>query len=189
MDPWTENVIICCPPKSGSDYFKYKKNFSIILFAVVDSNYNFLYIDVGTNGRGNDVSVFSKSALNEALQQTLLNIPAEGVFLVDDAFPLRTNILKPYTRATALNKTQLVFNYRLSRGRRVVENSFGILVARFRIFEKPIPLSVATTEQIVKTACALHNWLRKTSASFQSYVEQEFVDSENWNQGKVIPGQ
>jgi hypothetical protein len=41
----------------------------------------------------------------------------------------------------------------------------------------------------VETACALHNWLRKTSNSFQSYVEQEFVDSENWNQGKVIPGQ
>ena len=116
-------------------------------------------------------------------------MPAESVFLADDAFPLRTNILKPYTRATALNKTQLVFNCRLSRGRRVVENSSGILVARFRIFEKPIPLSVATTEQIVKTACALHNWLRKTSTNFQSYVEQEFMDSENWNQGKVIPGQ
>lgn len=184
-----KHVIIRCPPKSGSDYFNYKKDFSIILFAIVDSNYNFLYIDVGTNGRANDASVFSKSALNEALQQNRLNIPAEGVFLADDAFPLRTNILKPYTRATALNKTQLVFNYRLSRGRRVVENSFGILVARFRVFEKPIPLSVATTEQIVKTTCALHNWLRKTSTSFQSYVEQEFMDSENWNQGKVIPGQ
>jgi hypothetical protein len=106
---------------------------------------------VGTNGRANDALVFSKSALNEALQQNLLNIHAEGVFLADDAFPLRTNILKPYTRATALNKIQLVFNYRLSRGRRVVENSFGVLVARFRVFEKPVPLSVAITEQIVKT--------------------------------------
>jgi hypothetical protein len=105
-----KHVIICCPPKSGPDYFNYKKNFSIILSAVVDSNYNFLYIDVGTNGRANDATVFSKSALNEALQQNLLNYPAEGVFLADDALPLRTNILKPYTRATALNKTQLVLN-------------------------------------------------------------------------------
>lgn len=70
-----------------------------------------------------------------------------------------------------------------------MENSFGILVARSRIFEKPIPLIVAATEQTVKTTCALHNWLRKTSTSFQSYVEQVFMDSENWNQGKVIPGQ
>jgi len=95
-----KHVIIRCPPKSGSDYFNYKKDFSIILFAIVDSNYNFLYIDVGTNGRANDALVFSKSALNEALQQNLLNIPAEGVFLADDAFPLRTNILKPYTSCT-----------------------------------------------------------------------------------------
>jgi len=40
-----------------------------MLFAIVDSNYNFLYIDVGTNGRANDALVFSKSALNESLQQ------------------------------------------------------------------------------------------------------------------------
>jgi hypothetical protein len=59
-----------------------------------------------------------------------------------------------------------------------VENSFWILVTRFRIFEKPIQLSVPTTEQIEKTACALHNWLRKTSTRFQSSVEQEFMDSE-----------
>jgi hypothetical protein len=129
-----KHVIIRCPPKRGSDYSNYKKDFSITLFVTVDSNYNFLYIDVGTNGRANDALVFSKSGMNEALQQNLLNIPAEGVFLADDAFPLRTNILKPYTTANALNKTQMVFNYRLSRGRRVVENSFGILVARFRIF-------------------------------------------------------
>ena len=64
-------------------------------FAIVDSDYNFLYIDVGTDGRANDTLVFSKCALNEALQQNLLNIPAESVFIADDAFPLRTNILKP----------------------------------------------------------------------------------------------
>jgi hypothetical protein len=44
---------------------------------------------VGTNGRANDALVFSKSALNKALQQNLLNIPAEGVFLASDAFPLQ----------------------------------------------------------------------------------------------------
>ncbi|KAJ8932584.1 hypothetical protein NQ314_014575 [Rhamnusium bicolor] len=111
-----------------------------------------------------------------------------SIFLCDDAFPLRTNILKPYSGATALNETQLVFNYQLSRGRRFVKNSFGILVARFRIYEKLIPLSVATTEQIVKTTCALHNWLRKTSSNCVPYVEQQLMDLEDWNQGKVVPG-
>ncbi|KAJ8950357.1 hypothetical protein NQ314_007892 [Rhamnusium bicolor] len=103
----------------------------MILFAIIDTNYIFLYIDVGTNGRANDAIVFAKSTFNEALQQNLLNIPAEGVFVFDDSFPLRTNILKPYSSAKDLIGTQLVVNYRLSRGRRVVENSFGILDLEF----------------------------------------------------------
>jgi hypothetical protein len=53
-----KHVITRCPPKSGSDCFNYKKDFRIILFAIVDSNYNFLYIDVGANGRANGASVF-----------------------------------------------------------------------------------------------------------------------------------
>ncbi|KAF2878669.1 hypothetical protein ILUMI_27506 [Ignelater luminosus] len=43
-----------------------------------------------------------------------------------------------------------------SRARRVAENGLGKLAARFRIFERPIPLNVTTTEQIVRTTCALH---------------------------------
>ena len=172
-----KHVAIRCPPKSGSLFYNYKKHFSIILFALADANYNFLYVDVGTNGRANDACVFSKSSLEEALQSNALNIPERGVFLGDDAFPLRPNLLKPYSRCGALNHTQTVFNYRLSRARRVVENAFGLLVARFRIFERPIPLSVETTEQLVKTCCALHNWLRKSGSSAPASLSQTGTDA------------
>lgn len=159
-----KHINVRCPPHSGSDYFNYKKSFSTILFAVVDARYNFLYIDVGTNGRANDAHVFSKSAFNNALASNAPNVPRRGVFVGDDAFPLRTDLLKPYSRCGPLSQKQRIFNYRLSRARRVVENAFGLLVSRFRIFEKPIPLSLKTTEQVVKTACALHNWLHRASA-------------------------
>ena len=56
----------------------------------------------------------------------------------DEAFPLRMDLMRPYPRAAraALPQEQLVFNYRLSRARRIVENTFGILAQRFRIYNK-----------------------------------------------------
>uniref|UniRef100_A0A6P7H0I9 Uncharacterized protein LOC114345333 n=1 Tax=Diabrotica virgifera virgifera TaxID=50390 RepID=A0A6P7H0I9_DIAVI len=76
--------------------------------------------------------------------------------------------------------------YRLSRARRISENAFGILVERFRIFEKPIPVKVETTEWIIKATCALHNWLRKTTS--RTYFPTGCVDIEDIENGTVIPG-
>ena len=157
-----KHVNIKCPTGIGSHYYDYKKNFSTILFAVADANSNFLYIDVGTNGRVNDAQIFSKSAFNVALQRNHLNVPERGIFIGDVAFPLRTNLLKPFARCGPLNETERIFNYRLSRARRVVENAFRVLVARFRVYETPIAVNVTSVDKIVKSSCALHNWLRRS---------------------------
>ena len=89
-----KHIVIRCPSESGSEFYNYKKDYSVILLSVVDANYKFIYIVVGTNGRVNDALVFSKSAFNEILQTYTLNLPKEGVFVGDDAFPLRKNIMK-----------------------------------------------------------------------------------------------
>ena len=70
----------CCiqaPPNSGSEYFNYKKYFSIVLLATCDSQYRFTYIDLGTSGRWSDGGTFDHSSLNAALTNGDLNIPPD----------------------------------------------------------------------------------------------------------------
>lgn len=180
-----KHVIIKRPPCSGSTYFNYKKTYSIILFAMVDADYCFTYIDVGGNERTSDSAIFRDSTLNIAMESNTLGIPDHAVIIGDDAFPLRKNLLKPYSK-TGLSDMEKVFNYRLSRARRVVENAFGILAWRFRIFSRPIDLKPETTDKVIWAACSLHNWLRKTAPG--NYLPSQAVDREDLNTGNITPG-
>jgi len=54
---------------------------------------------------------------------------------------------------------QRIFNYRLSRARRVIENAFGILVSKWSILKGSIYCKPETTESIVMVLICLHNFL------------------------------
>lgn len=156
--------------------------------ALVDVNYCFCYFDTGTKEQANDAAVFGESTLNRALQEinNNLNFPKNSIIVADDAFPLRTNILKPFGRSNNLSTKQKLFNYRLSRARGIVENAFGILVSRFRVFEKPISVGIDTVDEVVKSALALHNWLKMTLS--EGYTPTGFIDTEDLNMRCIIPG-
>lgn len=61
--------------------------------------------------------------------------------VADDAFPLKTHIMKPYSDRK-LTTAQRIFNYRLSRARRIIENVFGLCAARFRVLLQPIEMCI-----------------------------------------------
>ncbi|KAK4325125.1 hypothetical protein Pmani_004279 [Petrolisthes manimaculis] len=70
-----KRILICKSPNSGSEYFDYKGHFSLIMMALVDSSYKFMYIDVGAIGRSSDGGVWDKCTLKEGIDANLLNIP------------------------------------------------------------------------------------------------------------------
>ena len=137
-----------------------------------------------------DGGVFSNSNLGYAIVNDLLDFPEPEnvndsdfklpfVFVADDAFPMRTNLVKPYS-AFHLDLEKLITNYRISRGRRIIENSFGILAARFRIFRRRILASVETVESLTECRVALYNYLMagRLTDEGNAYCRTNFVDQE-----------
>ena len=80
-------------------------------------------------------------------------------FLVgNDAFALKTWLMKPYSRR-GLDLVERTFNYRLSRARRVVENAFGLLVQVWCCLLKTQELQPTKVSIVTLTCCVLHNLL------------------------------
>ena len=89
------------PANPGSYYFNYKKKFSIVLLALVDTNYEFLVVEAGANGRVTDGGVLSNSTFYDNFKSNKLKIPESGhlhndfpeqmpfIFVGDDGFFLR----------------------------------------------------------------------------------------------------
>ena len=114
-----KHIVIKQSKNSGSYYFNYKGTFSVVLLALVVAIYKFIFVDVGCNGRISDGGVYRNSSLSKAIENCLLGIPpdrmtAEGMealphaILIDDAFPLTINLMKPYPLR---NLIQSVFTF------------------------------------------------------------------------------
>lgn len=193
-----KHIALQVPIDSGTEFFNYKGFFSIVLFAVVDANYNFTYANVGCQGRISDGGVFSETKFKNSLEDNRMNLPnpcalpgrqnaVPFVFVADDAFPLSGNIMKPYAGAQDKGSKKRIFNYRLSRARRVSENTFGIICSVFRILRKPILLQPNTAKKIVLAILYLHNFLRK-SRSKAVYNPKGAFDADCSGTCEVRPG-
>ena len=66
--------------------------------------------------------------------------------------------MRPFARNALTNET-CIFNYRLSRARRVVDNVFGILANHWRIYHCCIYLNPNNVTTVVKATIVLHNIL------------------------------
>ena len=97
------------PPNTGSEYYNYKGFFSVLLFAMVSSDYKFLWVDVTGKGSASDAQVYNNSELKEGLEaDAIIGWPRPDplpndtqdvpYFIIgDDAFALRKYLMKPYS--------------------------------------------------------------------------------------------
>nr|CAI5851083.1 unnamed protein product [Callosobruchus analis] len=90
------------------------------------------------------------------------------IFVADDAFPLSPNIMKPFSKYQERGSMQRIFNYRLSRERRVVENVFGILASQ--------------------SCVLLHSYLCRNAEFTNKYTPPGSFDIEDVDSGTIKSG-
>ncbi|XP_061564578.1 uncharacterized protein LOC133419420 [Cololabis saira] len=187
-----KRIFLQPPAKRGSKFHNHRSRFSIVLTAVVDANYTFVYASAGTPGRESDPGVFHPD-LTESLDTGTLNFPPDDplpgtdvvmpyTLIGDEAFPLRPDLMKPFP-LTNLNHDQKIYNYRLSRARRVVENAFGILANRFRVLRTTLCLEPDKVVSVVSACLCLHNFLLQQRCD--AYAPPGYVDGEDAEHGLV----
>ncbi|CAH2017227.1 unnamed protein product [Acanthoscelides obtectus] len=138
-----------------------------------------------------DSGVLQNTNFFKKLQNNLLKIPVEETVrntyrslpyvFIDDAFPLRLDLMKPFRQAALTSREKKNYNYPLSRARRIVENVLGILAARFRIFHTCINLEPRNIEFVVMACCMLHNLL--IAKSLRTYTPPECFDYDDTEEG------
>lgn len=181
-----KHIIIQAPGNSASLYYNYKHSFSIILLALVDASYRFIYADIGSYGRQSDGGIYANSSLGRALcHPHVLNIPKDRllesaenlgpmpfVVIGDEAFPLQKHVMRPFPGKMA-NGGQQTYNYRHSRARRIVENAFGMLTSRWRVYHTKMAVLPDRVNTIVKATIILHNFLQNESVHVTSEATEE----------------
>ena len=147
------------------DYHNFKNFYSIVLMAMVDAKYRFIWGSCGFPGNSHDSIIFQSTQLwtNVSERQAIPSIGKDlgGVtvpplVLGDSAFPFQTWLMKPFTNA-GLSPQESYFNYRLSRARMTTGCAYGKLKGRWRVLlrkcESP-PEKVCT---VTLTCIVLHN--------------------------------
>jgi len=128
--------------------------------------------------------------LGKSLEANVLNIsnsmpppkseePLPFVIVGDEALPLKKCLLRPYPVVSARTDwSKQIYNYRLSRGRRVVGNALDIFTQKFRLFYGRIQLSTENSDKVVLVACVLRSYLRNDASVEDCVIENTDTPSQ-----------
>lgn len=195
-----KHIRLVQPPNSGSMYYNYKHFFSLVLMALCDANYCFIWIDVGAYGKDSDSGVFKETSLFKKLTENSLDIPEPisitnnendfhklpYVIVADEAFAMTKNLMRPHG-GKFLSKEKRIFNYRLTLARRYVECTFGIMCAKWRILHRPIDVKIDFANDIVKAICVLHNFVRtRDGVNKEDMNPAPLLNMSRSNSGRAI---
>ncbi|XP_077127814.1 uncharacterized protein LOC143783293 [Ranitomeya variabilis] len=75
-----KHIRIIKPARTGSQFFNYKKYFSVVLMAIADADCRFIAVDIGAFGRGNDSQTFKNSDMGQRVYDLFVPFSLGGIF-------------------------------------------------------------------------------------------------------------
>ncbi|XP_065649991.1 uncharacterized protein LOC136078323 [Hydra vulgaris] len=159
------HILISAPKDQAISYCYYKRCYSIVLFAVVDCRYRFIYTSVRSPVRNNDSYILQNSSLKAILESNLFDKFCKELsgslvplcLIGDSTFPLMRYLLKPYPQNLELSEVQKNYNKIFCGATRVVEDAFGRVKTRFRVICKRMECDINFATRIANACVTLHN--------------------------------
>jgi hypothetical protein len=142
-----------------SDFFLgHYQRFGLNVQAMCDAHLRFTFLAIAGPGGMNDVRAFGKCF---KFHQWLQSLP-DGYFIIaDNAYELSETLLIPYSGAEKLSCVYRdAYNYHLSSLRIKIEQAFGLLTTKWRIFCSNLDeTDLENCSKIIQTAFRLHNFV------------------------------
>ena len=161
------------PNEIGFQFLNYKNFFSGEITSVANADLCSISVEFRSYGLSSNSKMFKNWAFGELLEINKLNMPDPSVessdaeelstpfvFVGDEALALSEHMVRQYPNKN-LTCLKFIYNYRVSRARRIVECTFGILAGKWRIHPIPVDLKPNYCDSIIKACCLLHNYVRK----------------------------
>lgn len=194
------SIAIKCPTlvdtPSPRSYYNRKGFYSVCVQAACAADYGFTFFNASNCGSTHDSTAFSASGLHTLLSKAPEEpggLPSFAVVAADDAYGNGScwgRIMTPKS-GSGLSAEMDVFNYFWSSLRTIIEQTFGILVARWGILWSPLRYSLVTNILIIEACIKLHNYIiARRRARDESSVSAEalLTDMEGIDEDNNVSG-
>jgi len=174
------------PPSGSLERFIGRKSEPTMnILAVCNFSLKFTYAYVGVPGRAHDTKVLSYCATHET---AFPHPPLGKYYLVDSGYPTRSGYLGPhrriryhldqFNRGGPPTNSRELFNRKHASLRSVIERTFGVWKAKWRILDRKHPkYELKKWVKIVTSTMALHNFIRDSQQEDSDFQHWEMVES------------
>jgi DDE superfamily endonuclease len=146
------------------------QTYGINIQAACDSQCRFVYAAVAAPGGTNDIAAFRKLSLSHTIEK----LPIGKYVLGDNAYVCTEHMLTPFAGSQRNDQSKDAYNFYLSQVRMRIEMTFGMFANKWRVFQRPVGLSLKNVGRAFLCATKLHNfWWGGVTCWRELYVQKE----------------